>query len=202
MFFRAILILLTAAFAKVSFKGHQVFQVTVTSDAQADLFLLLQHKSDVDLWNTAKKGPVTFSIAPKKINKVKSLLKQHNLLPEVLFGDLQNLIDEQQRESEVQPLFSQTGSRQKVLGNIQNASNFFQRFQTIDSIQEWFNDLAAAHSDIVKPFSIGKTYEGRTISGVIIHGSNSTEENPKEIFFHGGIHAREWIGPATGISKI
>jgi len=43
--------------------------------------------------------------------------------------------------------------------------------------------------------TIGKTYQGRTIYGVQISGK--TTAGQPGIFYDGGIHAREWISPAT-----
>ena len=40
---------------------------------------------------------------------------------------------------------------------------------------------------------MGKTYEGRKIKGVQL----SYGDNKPGIFIEGGIHAREWIAPAT-----
>jgi len=54
--------------------------------------------------------------------------------------------------------------------------------------------LATAHPTLVKTFVLGNTGQGRPIRGVhIAAGKGAT----REFVFHGGIHAREWITPAT-----
>lgn len=66
-------------------------------------------------------------------------------------------------------------------------------YYRIDDIYSWFDDLAAANPTNVSIVVGGSTFEGRQIKGVKI----SNGPGKKAVFFEGGIHAREWIGPAT-----
>lgn len=71
----------------------------------------------------------------------------------------------------------------------------FDAYHTNDQINDWLDDLAATYPDLVTPLVAGLSYEGREIRGIkISHG-----EGRKIIFIEGGIHAREWISPATVI---
>lgn len=58
--------------------------------------------------------------------------------------------------------------------------------------------LSQDHSAIARVVEVGKTYEGRVVKGIYIssRNSNSTASKPA-IFLDGGIHAREWVSPAT-----
>jgi len=51
--------------------------------------------------------------------------------------------------------------------------------------------VANAHPDIVKRFSIGKSYQGRELWAVKISDNVAVDENEPEVYFDGGIHARE-----------
>ena len=51
----------------------------------------------------------------------------------------------------------------------------------------------AAHPDIVKKFSIGKSYQGRDIWAVKISDNVATDENEPEVLFDGLHHAREHL---------
>ena len=51
--------------------------------------------------------------------------------------------------------------------------------------------VAAAHPDIVRRFSIGKSYQGRDLWAVKISDNVATDENEPEVYFDGGTHARE-----------
>jgi len=69
------------------------------------------------------------------------------------------------------------------------------RYHRIEVIYAWMERLANEHRDFVKLQRIGKTAEGRDIL-VIKIGLNSSPRKPG-IFIEGGIHAREWISPAS-----
>lgn len=68
-------------------------------------------------------------------------------------------------------------------------------YHRIEVIYAWMDRLAAEHRDIVKLHKIGRTVEGRDILLIKI-GVNTSPKKPG-IFIEGGIHAREWISPAS-----
>ncbi|KAK7879497.1 hypothetical protein WMY93_033793 [Mugilogobius chulae] len=67
------------------------------------------------------------------------------------------------------------------------------KYHTIEEINKWKIDMAAAYSDVVTIIDYGQTYENRTIDLLKI-GFNGTQK--KIIWMDCGIHAREWIAPA------
>jgi len=69
----------------------------------------------------------------------------------------------------------------------------FKNYHTLDTIYKNLDDLAKRYPDKVQTIVGGKTYEGRQIKGVKV----SFKANNPGIFIEGGIHAREWISPAT-----
>lgn len=63
----------------------------------------------------------------------------------------------------------------------------------LETIHGWMDHLCDKYSNIVKSIDIGRSYEGIPIKGVkLSHNPNNTA-----IVIEGGIHAREWISPAT-----
>jgi len=55
--------------------------------------------------------------------------------------------------------------------------------------------LAASYPGWTSVFSVGTSYEGRDLNVLKINVGGTTKT--KGIWFNGGIHAREWISPAT-----
>lgn len=69
----------------------------------------------------------------------------------------------------------------------------FNNYHTLNEIYKNLNDLSIQYPDNVQIVIGGRTYEGRQIRGVKV----SFMANNPGIFIEGGIHAKEWISPAT-----
>jgi len=73
-------------------------------------------------------------------------------------------------------------------------------YHRLDSIYSWMDALQSRYPSKVKVHVIGRTHEGREIRVVRVGNRNrrKRQSGPKPaIFIEGGIHAREWISPAT-----
>jgi len=70
----------------------------------------------------------------------------------------------------------------------------WQRYHRLPTIYNWMEQLANDFPNLVKLNIIGITEEGRNIVVMKIGGGLP---NRPAIFIEGGIHAREWISPAT-----
>lgn len=63
----------------------------------------------------------------------------------------------------------------------------------LDTIYAWLESLPQKFPKLITVLNAGTSYEGRPIKGVkLSHKPNNTA-----VFVEGGIHAREWISPAT-----
>jgi extracellular matrix protein 14 len=94
---------------------------------------------------------------------------------------------------------------------------FFANYQPYDTIEQWLRLLHGLRPELVTLVSLGKSYEGREILGVVIHGNKSDHpshpthsevdtpeqeqhavaKNKLAILMHGAQHAREWISVST-----
>lgn len=79
---------------------------------------------------------------------------------------------------------------------------FFTDYQPFSVIEPWLRLLASLFTTHVRHFSIGQTYEGRSIPAlrVGVHPTDSTDPDPpkrKTILVMGSLHAREWISTTT-----
>lgn len=67
-------------------------------------------------------------------------------------------------------------------------------YHQYDEIMDWLESLATDYPSLCSVEDVGTTYEGRTMK--LLKLGSGPETNPG-IFIDGGIHAREWISPAT-----
>ncbi|XP_037782742.1 carboxypeptidase B-like [Penaeus monodon] len=67
-------------------------------------------------------------------------------------------------------------------------------YHRYDEITAWLEELASTYPELCSVKDVGTTYEGRTMKMLTLNKGGT--EKPG-IFIDGGIHAREWISPAT-----
>merc|ERR1711942_289862 len=70
------------------------------------------------------------------------------------------------------------------------------RFARNNDINAWLDEMASKYPEKAAIFVAGKSYEGRQLRGLKI---GSRDPKAKAIWFHAGIHAREWAAPAACI---
>ncbi|KAI8910222.1 hypothetical protein EDD86DRAFT_225637 [Gorgonomyces haynaldii] len=163
----------------LQFNNHQLWKVNLQNLDQQQALSALEDKQFVDLWNPLHRGDVLLRVMPETMPMVQSVLNQHRIEKQVIQEDLQEWIDQEQEDQSLQHPLMQKG--------------FFTKYHTLDEIQEFYGQLVTDYPDLAKPFTIGQSFQKRDVKG--IHIGNGTTKY--ELFFHGGIHAREWIGPAT-----
>ena len=79
----------------------------------------------------------------------------------------------------------------------QSTGYTFLKYQRETTIRDYFKCLAKKHSDTAHYEQIGNSYQGREL--FLIKIGNSSAHGPRKpaVWIDGGIHAREWISPAT-----
>src|SRR4051812_33282323 len=97
----------------------------------------------IDVWSLNQKSS-RFSIEPKNVPQVKRLLKDLRLSKEIVFRNLQNVLDKQ---DQVQ------SSNQSPL--IPMVSPFFQKYQKMGAIQDYFDSLIDQYPHLAESFTIG-----------------------------------------------
>jgi hypothetical protein len=81
---------------------------------------------------------------------------------------------------------------------VENLKDFdYGKYHQLDEINAWIDALAQEYSKYITVFNVTRSFEGRPLIALKISTPSAT---PKKAFwFDGGIHAREWISPATVI---
>ena len=129
-----------------------------------------------------------FRVSPKVKTFVRKQLEENHLQFDILIHDIQEKIQKESIPSHHKQ------SHQIVLSL---KESFFKSYHNYEEIDDYYQDLSVEYPSLVSFFSIGKTYEGRDIKGIHIKAPSKTNSSKKQVVFHGGIHAREWIGPAV-----
>lgn len=139
-------------------------------------------RHDLDFWKEPSivGHPVDIMIPPTANDFLKVLINE-GFKPETMIRNVQKLIDSEST------LFRQQVSL--------NDEDFYTHYRTFEEIDAWIDDIASTYSDLVSVESVSKSHEERIVRGLKI-GKPSGTTKPAA-YIQGGIHAREWVSPAT-----
>uniref|UniRef100_A0A182KB79 Zinc carboxypeptidase A 1 n=1 Tax=Anopheles christyi TaxID=43041 RepID=A0A182KB79_9DIPT len=161
---------------------YRLYRVELATDEQVQLFQQLEAKSDSCTFYGHARQPgqqLTIMVSASKVADFEDLLTLHSVSGRVLERNMQQLIDRE--AATVKP--ANTDPKEMDWGH------YFQ----LETIYAWMDMLAERYPDAVSTLEVGQSYEGRPIKGVKL----SRRPDNKAIVVEGGIHAREWISPAT-----
>lgn len=88
---------------------------------------------------------------------------------------------------------------QNDLASMKAGGMSFDRYYRYEEINKYLDSLPESNKNIMVK-NVGKSYEGREIKTVTITNGDGRKKN--SIFIDAGIHAREWIAPATALYLI
>ena len=175
--------------AKRSFVGHKVIRAQVKTSAQADLLLQALEENDFDLWSEIGIArDLDIHVAPAQETSLTNLLDSIGVQHRVMISDLQTLVTNTRMGTDVisQGLWSHSMDR----GHSMDWTNY----HPIEDMHSYMSFLQDKY-DFVCLESIGKSYEGSEM--VIAKVCKGGCGNKPAMWIDGGIHAREWISPAT-----
>ncbi|XP_014206604.1 zinc carboxypeptidase-like [Copidosoma floridanum] len=180
---KLIVLLLTIAVAlagaeKATFKNYRVFRIVPKNARQLEVLKRLDDQSEgFSYWKAPSRleQTVDLMVSPDQMADFARLMNDTGTPYETYIGDVQSLI-----ENENPP------TRESGFG--------WTRYHSLEEIYSWLDSLAQRYPGKVELLSPGETYEGRQIRGVKL--SFGPTDKPA-VFVEGGIHAREWISPAT-----
>ncbi|KAJ8329002.1 hypothetical protein O5D80_002962 [Batrachochytrium dendrobatidis] len=176
----------TPIYTVVSYDGYKIYKVKIESDYEAGLIreILEDIQLGVKSWNKVAIGSEAhLQVAPSSQDRFISKLE--GVPHSIMIENLQQNIDVEyartrQNSERLSSLFARDGNLALT------AKEIFTDYQDQGVLVAFIASLPG-----VTQFSLGKTYEGRDITGFTF-GTGS-----KNIVFNGGIHAREWIAPAA-----
>ncbi|XP_039449443.1 zinc carboxypeptidase A 1-like [Culex pipiens pallens] len=162
------------------YDNYRVYRVTTGSVDQLKVLNELRDSSDsyIFLESGRKVGDHSdIVVAPHKLADFAEVLKSEGISFRVLQKNLQRSIDMEK---------SRMRSRRS------GGSFGWDEFYGLEDIYDWLDKVATQHEQ-VELIEGGHSYENRSIKGVKV----SYKSGNPGVFLEGGIHAREWISPAT-----
>ncbi|XP_034483135.1 zinc carboxypeptidase [Drosophila innubila] len=176
------LVLLLAAFGlakgltEVRYDNYKVYNVQIENAKQLELLNDKEQVLQLSSWREARHLGESSDVMlpPQSQQDFESLLTNNNFNYSIKIDNVQSLIDAQRPKK-------RTGYME------------WTQFHTLDEIYAWLDVIETRYPDIVTPFTIGKSYEGRPIRGIKI----SYKKGNNAVFIESNIHAREWITSAT-----
>ncbi|XP_041469204.1 carboxypeptidase B-like [Lytechinus variegatus] len=188
----AFVVVITCQFGthgKVRYDGYKVFRITPrTQDELKWIQGVADRWETLDFWRHPTKvgRPVDVMVSPaQQLDFVRSASRP-GLEITTWISNVQDMIDREAAEM--------INSKNDV-----NAVNFdYNQYHTYEEIFAWMNEFSSSNSG-VSMVKVTTTYEGETVYGIRIAKSPFAKN---VAYIQGGIHAREWISPATVINLI
>lgn len=185
----AVLLAITSGFpSQKRHDGSQVLRIQPqhTEDLEWLRDFEKAYEDVLDFWQGPTKllnRAVDVMVSKPMIREIREKLIENDMQFSVMIPDVQEIIDEQ---------FIKMAGRVTPMAL---ADFDYTVYHPYEEILKWVQDMASEHSDIVTEFLVTKSYEGREMRAIKISVDSGSPK--KSIWFEGGIHAREWISPAT-----
>ncbi|XP_011310954.1 carboxypeptidase B [Fopius arisanus] len=168
---------------KITYEGSQLWRVNVAGE-QVDFVNYLQETGEVSKW-TGNDSAVDVLVRPDMIPRVSRFLREREVKYDVIIPDLQQAIDQENPvdEEALEELAGRKGHRME-----------WTSYHHLEDIHGYLDYLSETYPEICSVMSIGNSVEGRPLKVLRI---SRGEPNVPAIWIDGGIHAREWISPAS-----
>ncbi|XP_059478461.1 carboxypeptidase B-like [Neocloeon triangulifer] len=179
--------------AQELYKGAQVLRVEAVSEHQKEVLRKMQEEQKLDTWLNPAAGRthVDIMVPAPALDVVKDQLRNVSATFRVMISDVETAIKDENpslSEEEEEELAGRQGHRFTL-----------QSYHRVADIHGYLDYLAQTYPDICSVQTIGSSVEGRPIKMIKISSSKSRSERATKPAFYidGGIHAREWISPAS-----
>uniref|UniRef100_A0A1E1VZW2 Zinc carboxypeptidase A 1 n=1 Tax=Pectinophora gossypiella TaxID=13191 RepID=A0A1E1VZW2_PECGO len=169
----------------ISYENYKVYKVVPTSEQQVQILTDLR-KSGFEFWNDiiSVGSDARIMVPPENNEEFVKYSASVGLNVTLTISDVQKLIDAQLKPA--------ANTDRASLGSFT-----WNSYHNLAEIHAWLDELQEMYPNVVETVTIGHSLEGRAIKGVIIDFQSEREGNPLTGMIEGGIHAREWISPAT-----
>nr|XP_034834187.1 zinc carboxypeptidase-like [Maniola hyperantus] len=169
----------------VSYKNYKVFKLHPKTEEQVEVLRKLQDTEGYSFWTlfdyVKVDREVRIMMDANKEKDFENHMKSVGLDATKTVDDVQSLIDAQIKRP-------QSVNR--------NALDYdWTYYPSLEEVEDWMNQTALKHPDVVTLLDIGRSVEGRPIRGIKIDFHKRTK--PVMGVLEGTLHAREWITTVT-----
>ncbi|GMR58480.1 hypothetical protein PMAYCL1PPCAC_28675, partial [Pristionchus mayeri] len=173
-------------------KKYSVYRISPLTIESLQFLEGLTKDTEIDFWKEPRAVgmEVHAMITDQKSASLLDQLRSRNISFSVMIDDVEKVIKNQKKRAQLK--------RQKSLNDLSDSKVNFNlaEYHSYDDVISYFDDLALTYPHLVSIHPIGETHEGRQIPLIKITNKNITSQK-RSIWIDGGIHAREWISPAT-----
>ncbi|XP_063227975.1 zinc carboxypeptidase-like [Bacillus rossius redtenbacheri] len=164
---------------KARYDNYRVFRLTPATQSQVEALRALEENPDgLSFWTDVRAAnlSVDVMVPPHKISEFSEIMDELRMESSLFISDVQKLVD-----------------AEKPDGYARATGFGWDNYYRLANIHDWLRSLVAAYPEQVSLVNVGKSYEGRDLLGVKV----SYQSNNPAVVVEAGIHAREWISPAT-----
>jgi len=176
--FLCLLVLSTVIADRATYHNYQVRRVVPENQEQLKALQDLETEPNgLQFWVGPSRiqRAVDIMVPPHMLPFFAEIVEDLNLKFEVYISNVQHLIDTERPK--VRP----------------KADFGWADYYTLQEVYDWLDSLVETYPGVVTSVVGGSSYEGQEIKGVKV----SFKAGNPVVIFEGGIHAREWIAPAT-----
>nr|AAT36737.1 carboxypeptidase B [Ochlerotatus triseriatus] len=184
--FVPLFVVLAVVAARRSYEGYKVYAVIQETQEEADLLRQLAESNvDLDFWHLSRQlgDEARVLVAPKDQRYFLIQVVKHGLHYREIIPDVERTLDSY---NEVLPR------------SFHRKANILNSYLRHDDVSKYLDDLANKYRSQVSVDEIGKSHEGRSLKTITIN----KKPNNAVVFLDAGIHAREWIAPATALYAV
>lgn len=157
-----------------------------TKSEQSHLRSLSQSTESYDFWSMPKKlgERSDVLVPPDDQDNFEKYLQKFDIDYYIAMDNVEMFVREERFLQSVSRAFSRSVK--------------FNRYYRYNEIVEYLDSLATKYPKLVTVQTIGKSFENRDIKTITI-SDNQSNDAKNTILVDAGIHAREWIAPATAL---
>ncbi|XP_076302722.1 carboxypeptidase B-like [Lasioglossum baleicum] len=173
-----------------SLQGMQSLRISYGTPEE---FLFLKNFVDTPGFDFVKSTSdfVDVMVTADKLEAFKNVLKENDIRYSIMIKDVQEKVIEERITQEVERRLQTRIQDLAASGKLP-----FTYYPNYNEVNDYLNYVTRTYSDVASLINIGNSYEGRAMKVLKL---STGGKNKPAIFIDAGIHAREWIAPATAL---